>query len=175
MYKRSITYFPKIKPILKKYGIPSEFAMLVAIESNFRSNAVSRAGAKGWWQFMDATAREYGLNIVEDSVDGTASVKAVKTGTADDRSNLTRSTVAAAKYLRNSYRILGDWLLVAASYNCGIGRVKACMAKSGKSNPTFWDIKNYLPSESRHYVMKLITMNVLFKNCLLYTSPSPRD
>ena len=176
LYKKSQKYFPKAKLILKKHGIPSEFLALMAIESGFNSKAVSYAGAVGWWQFMDATAKGYGLNIIEgqtNAVKKDAQPTDAKTpAPTDDRWNLTKSSNAAARYLKDSYRVLGDWLLVAASYNCGVGRVKSAMAACGKSNPTFWDVKPYLPGQTKAYVMKFIALNTLFKN---YNAFSAQD
>lgn len=189
LYKHSSRYFPKAKAILKKHNVPQEFLALMAIESGFNAKAVSYAGAVGWWQFMDATAKDYGLKIIEgqktEKQKAEAAAKAAKTANAssnataeakpavavtDDRWNITKSSNAAARYLRDSYRVLGDWLLVAASYNCGIGRVKNAMAASGKKNPDFWDIKQYLPGQTRNYVMKFIALNTLFKNYHAFNS-----
>lgn len=184
MYRRSGKYFPKVKSILKKYGVPAEFAVLMAIESGFNSKVVSRAGATGYWQFVDETAKEYGLKIIENQTPNEdikpaknaakapfASIVAVNTlvvkptvKLTDDRENLQKSTSAAARYFRDMYRSLGDWLLVAAAYNCGLGRVKNAIAASGKSKPSFWDVKQYLPGETRAYVLNLVTLNVLFRN-----------
>jgi membrane-bound lytic murein transglycosylase MltF len=83
----------------------------------------------------------------------------------DDRKNFNLSTKAAALYFRDCYRNLkGDWLLTVASYNCGIGNVWQAMKACGKTDPDFWDIKNYLPAETRAYVMNFIAMNVIFNN-----------
>ncbi|MEO6537002.1 MAG: transglycosylase SLT domain-containing protein, partial [Ferruginibacter sp.] len=83
----------------------------------------------------------------------------------DDRKNFIRSTYAAARYLKDRSRNLNsDWLLIAASYNCGVGNVWEAMERSKKKDPSFWDIKNYLPAETRAYVMNFITLNVIFKN-----------
>ena len=83
----------------------------------------------------------------------------------DDRKNFIRSTYAAARYLKDRSRNLNsDWLLIAASYNCGVGNVWEAMERCRKKDPTFWDIKNYLPPETRAYVMNFITLNVIFKN-----------
>ena len=143
--------FPTVVAVLKKYGLPQELKVLIALESDFNANAVSRAGAVGYWQIMDEAAREYGL----------------KTGgnKKDERRNLAKSTVAAAKYLKDRCRNLNnDLLLTVASYNCGVGGVRNAMRKSGKSNPDFWDIKKYLPSETKSYVMNFIALNVVFNN-----------
>ena len=176
-YTRSKQFFPKAMLILKKYNVPAEFAVLLALESAFNGNAVSSAGAVGYWQIMDDVAKEYGLKIVEKqhkpaTAKGKKSVVAkdkkpaskVKLPT-DDRKNFLKSTHTAARYLKDRMRNLNnDWLLVAASYNWGVGNVWNAMERSGKKNPTFWDIKQQLPAETRSYVMNFIALNVIFKN-----------
>ena len=148
-YKKGSKYFSKVNTILKKYHVPQEFKVLIALESGFTANALSRAGAKGYWQFTDEAAVEYGL----------------KTSKTDDRTNFVKSTNAAGHYLRDRLKELdNDALLVAASYNCGIGKVKDAMKKSGIANADFWDIKKYLPAETRNYVMNFIALNVVFNN-----------
>jgi membrane-bound lytic murein transglycosylase MltF len=175
MYGKSKRFFPKVHSILKKYEVPTEFAVLLALESAFNGNAVSRAGAVGYWQIMDDVAKEYGLRIVEDqhlkksthskSKAITKSTNTKKTVPVDDRKNFTRSTYTAAKYLKARMRNLdNNWLLIAASYNWGVGNVWNAMAASGKKNPTYWDIQHRLPSETKSYVMNFITLNVIFKN-----------
>jgi len=171
-YNRSKKLFPKAAAILKKYNVPQEFKILLALESGFNAEARSSAGAVGYWQIMDAVAKEYGLKIpVEKKVDKKKMAKADKKKhktipvAVDERKNFTRSTHAAARYLKDRSRNLNnDWLLIAASYNCGVGNVWNAMERSGKKNPTFWDIKNLLPAETRAYVMNFIAMNVVFNN-----------
>ncbi len=175
-YNRSKELFPKVEAILKKYDVPQEFKVLLALESGFNANAVSRAGAVGYWQFMDEVAREYGLKIakkvkIEIKKRSKHSSKKrvvktiIKTKGVDDRKNFNKSTNAAARYLKDRSRNLdNDWLLIAASYNCGVGNVWNAMQRSGKKSPTFWDIKKYLPAETRAYVMNFITLNVIFHN-----------
>jgi membrane-bound lytic murein transglycosylase D len=169
-YLRDARYSNKIVPILQRYAIPVELRVLVTLESGFNPYAKSRAGAYGYWQFMDATAKEYGLAIRE-----TVTVKVKKKGQKpltkkvtskrDDRSNLYRSTAAAARYLRDRRKNLGDdWLLIVASYNYGIGNVWQVIEDSGLEHPTFWDIKDKLPAETRNYVMNFIALNVIFHN-----------
>lgn len=180
-FNRSKKYFPKAEAILKKQNVPAEFAVLLALESGFNANAVSGAGAVGYWQIMDDVAKEYGLKIpVKEklvavkktknklSAKDTAHHKKAKLQ-IDDRKNFVRSTNAAAHYLKDRSRNLnGDWLLIAASYNCGVGNVWDAMKKCGKTDPSFWDIKNYLPAETRAYVMNFITLNVIFHNYELF-------
>lgn len=174
-YLRSKKYFPKAHVILKKYNVPTEFAVLLALESAFNANAVSGAGAVGYWQIMDDVAKEYGLKIVDNTKKtvATSKTKAAPKKTAvskkplpvDERKNFSKSTYTAARYLKDRMRNLdNNWLLIAASYNWGVGNVWNAMQRTGKKNPSFWDIKNYVPSETRAYVMNFITLNVIFKN-----------
>ena len=191
-YNRSKNYFPKVQKILKRYDVPQEYAVLMALESCFKANAKSSAGAYGYWQFMDDVAKEYGLRVhtvvkTTHSKAHNKNKKPFKSSThkkaIDDRSNFIKSTNAAAKYLKDRSRNLdNDWLLIAASYNYGIGNVKSAMQKTGKANPSFWDIKKYLPAETKSYVMNFITLNVIFnnydkfiKNELIFTDEYSRD
>jgi Transglycosylase SLT domain len=174
-YKRGKRFFDKAAKVLKQYNLPAELKVLLALESGFNANAVSSAGAVGYWQFMDEVAKEYGLHIVPQpdaaakkkmallSPDSLAKLK--KEALKDDRRNFNKSTRAAARYLRDRTRNLGNnWLLIVASYNWGVGHVWNAMAASGKSNPDFWDIKDQLPAETRAYVLNFITLNVIFAN-----------
>ena len=173
-YNRSKKMFPKVENIFKKHQVPLEFKVLLALESNFNGNAVSSAGAVGYWQIMDPVAKEYGLKIparAKAEVRKTAKASRtnkkniVKRITVDERKNFNKSTNVAARYLKDRSRNLdNDWLLIAASYNCGVGNVWNAIEKSGKKSPSFWDIKKYLPAETRAYVMNFITLNVIFHN-----------
>lgn len=170
-YNRSKNYFPKVTAVLKKHDLPEELKMLLPLESAFNPNAVSKAGAVGYWQFMDAVAREYGLKYVprqhvaqKKKLSKKPAAKKQAHG-RDDRKNLTKSTYAAARYLKDRSRNLNnDLLLMVASYNCGVGNVWEAMKKTGKPDPDFWDIKDHLPAETRAYVMNFITLNVIFHN-----------
>ena len=174
-YNRSKKYFPKAGAVLTKYNLPHELKILLALESAFNGNAVSKAGAVGYWQIMDDVAKEYGLKYVS-AKSAAANKKEVKKSTAkktsrkktqtrDDRKNFNKSTYAAARYLKDRSRNLNnDLLLMVASYNCGVGNVWEAMKKTGKIDPDFWDIKGYLPAETRSYVMNFITLNVIFNN-----------
>ncbi len=173
-YNKGKKYFPKVSTILSKYDLPHELKVLMALESAFNANAVSRAGAVGYWQFMDGVAREYGLKYTSHKVvikKKHSKKVIVKTRyTRDDRKNFNKSTYAAARYLKDRSRNLdNDLLLMVASYNCGVGNVWDAMKKTGKENPSFWDIKNYLPAETRAYVMNFITLNVVFHNYEKFT------
>ncbi len=158
IFKKSDKYFSKITEVFERYAIPEEFKILMALESQFNGKAVSRAGAVGYWQFMDEVAKDYGLRIP------TSKGKQGKKG-VDERMNFSKSTNAAARYLRDRAQELNnDWLLIAASYNWGIGNVKRAMKKTGLANPGFWDIKKYLPKETKNYVMNFIAVSVIFNN-----------
>jgi len=181
-YNRGKKYFPKVSAILKKYDLPDELKMLIALESAFNANAVSKAGAVGYWQFMDDVAKEYGLKYVPRHSKATRTIKGKngkkiivkkQPGGRDDRKNFNKSTFAAARYLKDRGRNLNnDLLLMVASYNCGVGNVWEAMKRTGKDNPDFWDVKDYLPAETRAYVMNFITLNVLFHNYDKFTDNS---
>lgn len=175
MYKKGKVLLPKAAAILKKHNLPEELKVLLTLESAYNGNAVSSAGAVGYWQFMDVVAKEYGLKIAVQEKGSKQSLskknkKSKEKSKAtvkqkDDRKNFNKATVAAARYLRDRRQNLDDnWLLVVASYNCGVGNVWSAMKKSGKENPNFWDIKKYLPAETKAYVMNFIALNVIFAN-----------
>lgn len=129
-------YMPVFQETLNRYDLPEELKAMAIIESALNPLAVSRAGAKGMWQFMYNTAKMYGLHI--DSF-------------VDERLDPIKSADAAARYLKDAYNIFGDWNLAIASYNCGAGNVNRAIRRSGGSR-AFWDIWPYLPRETRGYV-----------------------
>lgn len=139
-------YFNFIDGILVQYGLPKELKYLAVIESDLKSNALSVAGARGPWQFMDYTAKQYGLRVNANE---------------DDRTDYSKSTNAAAKYLLYLYKDLKDWLLVIAAYNGGPGRVYNAIKKSGSHN--FWNLQYYLPEESRNHVKKFIATHYIME------------
>jgi membrane-bound lytic murein transglycosylase D len=159
-YQKGKKFFPKIAIVLKKNQLPQELKVLIALESAFNPNAMSGAGAVGYWQFMDEAAKEYGLKIV-----GAKDTAAQRLKLKDERKNFGKSTLAAARYLNDRSKNLNDnLLLMVASYNWGVGNVWNAMKKTGKSNPGFWDIKKFLPAETKSYVMNFIALNVVFEN-----------
>jgi membrane-bound lytic murein transglycosylase D len=133
-------YFPQFEEALDRENMPMELKYLAVIESALNPNATSPVGAAGMWQFMAPTGRMYGLKT---------------TNYYDERRDVQKSTDAAIKYLRNSYRIYGDWLLVIASYNCGPGNVNKAIRKAGGVK-NFWAVQQYLPRETRGYVPAFI-------------------
>lgn len=142
----SMPYFNFIDGILAQYGLPKELKYLAVIESNLKPNALSSAGARGPWQFMSYTAKDYGLQVNQF---------------VDDRTDYFKSTHAAAKYLLTLYKDLKDWLLVIAAYNGGPGRVYSAIKKSGSRN--FWNLQYYLPEESRNHVKKFIATHYIME------------
>lgn len=146
MKSTAMPYFQMIDRILVSQNLPRELKYLAVIESDLKSSATSWAGAVGPWQFMPETARLMGLKV---------------TKYRDERRELSKSTYAAAKYLKILYGQLGDWLLVIAAYNGGAGRVETAIKKSGSRN--FWDLQYYLPAESRTHVKKFIATHYIME------------
>ena len=147
------------------------------LESDCNANALSKAGAVGYWQIMDVVAKEYGLTYVPrlgaeekrklTHLDAKKSALFFNTRAKrkDDRKNFNKSTLTAARYLQDKCNTLGNnWLLVVASYNCGMGNIRKAIRKSGKTNPGFWDVKKFLPVETQSYVMNFITLSVIYHN-----------
>lgn len=129
-------YFPIFETVLNQYDMPEELKYMAVIESALNPVAVSRAGAKGMWQFMYTTAKNYGLTI---------------NSYVDERLDPFKAADAAAKYMYDSYRIFGDWNLAISSYNCGAGNVNKAIRRCGGSSD-FWKVYDYLPRETRGYV-----------------------
>src|SRR5690606_17985921 len=142
-------YFPIFEKIFREVGIPSDIKYLAVIESSLNPHAVSRVGATGPWQFMYATAKGYGLQI---------------NSYVDERKDPIEATYAAANYLKEAYDIYGDWFLAIASYNCGMGNVNRAIRRSGKSTPTFWNIRPYLPAETKNYIPSFIAISHVLGN-----------
>lgn len=136
---KSGSYFNIIDRVFDQFGIPQQLKYLAVIESGLNTGARSRAGAVGTWQLMAGTARLLGLEVNRHR---------------DDRRDLYRSTIAAAKYLTDLYNQFDNWLLVIAAYNCGPGGVLKAIDQSGSTN--FWDLKKYLPQESQRHVLKFL-------------------
>lgn len=136
-------YFPMFEEELDKQGLPLELKYLPVIESALNPIAVSRVGATGLWQFMLRTGQGYGLEV---------------NSLVDERRDPYKSTEAAVRYLKDLYRIYGDWNLVIAAYNCGPGNVNKAIARRGGKND-YWEIYYYLPRETRGYVPAFIAAN----------------
>jgi soluble lytic murein transglycosylase-like protein len=134
---RSGRFLPMILEVFKQKGLPEELVFTAMIESGFDPVAVSRAGAKGLWQFMAPTARQYGLRVDR---------------WLDERLDPEKSTVAAANYLKDLYTTFGSWDLVQAAYNAG--EMKVIRAIQGTGTRDFWTITNsrLLRDETKNYV-----------------------
>lgn len=146
MKESSQMYFNLIDNIFSKYGLPKELKYLAVIESDLKPEALSWVGARGPWQFMTYTAKDYGLLV---------------NGYVDERTDYYKSTNAAARYLLSLYKDLKDWLLVIAAYNGGQARVYDAIRKSGSRN--FWSLQYYLPEESRNHVKKFIATHYIME------------
>jgi len=145
--ERGEKYFPMMDSIFTRYHLPVELKYLAAIESELKANAVSRVGAAGPWQLMATTAHDLSLRVK---------------GKYDERTNFYKSTVAAAKYLRDLHNEFDDWLLVIAAYNSGPAKVISAIKNSGSHN--FWVLQRYLPEETRGHVKRFIATHYYFEN-----------
>lgn len=138
-------YMPTFEEALESYGLPLELKYLPVIESALNPNAVSHVGATGLWQFMLATGKQYGLEI---------------NSLVDERRDPVRASYAAAHYLRDLYKIFGDWNLVIAAYNCGPENINKAIHRSNGATD-YWQIYPYLPKETRGYVPAFIAANYI--------------
>jgi len=153
--KRGSQYLPMIQQVFRAEGLPLDLAYVPLIESSFRPEAMSRASAKGVWQFMKGTALENGLK---------------HDWYIDERSDPQKATVAAANYLKSLAELFdGDWHLALASYNSGPGRVQRAIKQVGKSD--FWSISakaKALPRETQEYVPMILAAIVISRNPAQY-------
>src|SRR5215510_10543512 len=161
---RSGRFLPMIQDVFRAEGLPLDLAYVPLIESAFKPNALSRAQAKGMWQFMHGTALENGLQ---------------HDWYIDERSDPEKATRAAAKYLKTLFGMFGDWHLALASYNGGPGRVQKAMQRSRLED--FWKLSatsRYLPRETRDYVPLILAAVIIAKNPAQYgltVSPDSLD
>ncbi len=148
-YSRSGRYHDMIVSTLKQEGLPQDLIYLAQAESGFHPLAVSRAGARGIWQFMADRGRGYGLH---------------HSMWVDDRQDPEKSTRAAARHLKDLYNQFGDWYLAMAAYNSGPGTVQAAVKRTGYAD--FWELyrRNVLPKETRNYVPIILAVTIMAKN-----------
>lgn len=137
-------WFPVIEKILAENNIPDDFKYVALAESGLR-NVVSPASAEGVWQFLAATGRQYGL-IINDQV--------------DERYDVEKSTLAATKYLAESYKTFNNWTLTAAAYNAGIGAIEKNLIYQDVSS--YYDL--YLNTETSRYVFRILAFKVIYEN-----------
>jgi len=145
LHQRAHKYFPIIEPILAEYGIPDDFKYIPLVETEFRHGLVSPKGASGIWQFMPQTARGYGLTV---------------NAKTDERNNVRLSTIAAARYLRDLYKVFNNWTLVAAAYNVGEGSLRKSIYSQKENN--YFRLK--LNRETGKYVYSLVSMKEIIEN-----------
>lgn len=148
IFKLSARVFPTIERILKEEGVPEDFKYLAVAESGLE-NVTSPAAAGGYWQFIPATAKAYGLEVTAD---------------IDERCNLEKATRAACKYLKKAKNQFGSWTLAAAAYNRGEGGLNAAITDQGVNN--YWDL--WLNSETSRYVFRIMAFKLLFENPQMY-------
>lgn len=166
--ERQNLYFPLFEKYLAKYKLPQDLKYLAVVESALLPQAKSRVGALGLWQFMGPTASD--LRLARNEY-------------VDERMDPEKSTEAACKYLRDLYRMFGDWELVLAAYNYGSGNIRRAIAKSGGKRD-FWAIYPHLPKETRNYVptftatfytLQYAREHKLHSDSLRYQYPEPMD
>lgn len=144
LMKRSAKYLPVIEKILRENGVPDDFKYLVMAESGMM-NVVSPAGARGFWQIMPATAKEYGLEVSND---------------VDERYHLEKSTLAACKYLKKAFANFGNWTSVAASYNMGMAGLRK--RKEEQQFTNYYDL--FLNDETSRYLFRILAFKEIFEN-----------
>ncbi len=146
-------YQPMIQKILKQEGVPQDLIYLALAESGFHPLALSRAGARGMWQFMGSRAKAYGLK---------------RDGWVDEREDPEKSTMAAAHHLKDLYHEFGDWYLAMAAYNSGPGTVQQAVKRTGYAD--FWQLynRNVLPRETKNYVPIILAVAIMAKNPAQY-------
>lgn len=144
LMKRANRWFPVIEPILELYQIPEDFKYLAMIESNL-SNARSPSGAVGFWQFLEGTAKDYGLEINRD---------------VDERYHIENATAAACRYLSDSYARFGDWALVAAAYNAGNRRISNFLEE--QLADSYFDL--LMAEETERYLYRILAMKIIMQD-----------
>lgn len=147
--QRAGRWFPLMRKIAREEGVPEEIIYLSIIESGLDPNAISSAKAVGLWQFIKTTGEMYDLNV---------------NYWVDERRDPEKATRAAMRHLKDLYDEFGNWHLALAAYNCGMGGVRRTIARSGKTKPDYWEIRDYLPRETRGYVPIYIAAAKIFMN-----------
>jgi len=150
---RSGRYEAMIRRVLKEEGVPQDLIYLAQAESGFHELALSRAGARGMWQFINSRATGYGL---------------ARNWWLDERLDPEKSTRAAARHLHDLYNQFGDWYLAMAAYNSGPGNVQQAVRRTGYAD--FWELynRNVLPRETKNYVPIIVAVAIMAKNKAQY-------
>ena len=151
--KRQGRYKEMISRVLKEEGVPQDLIYLAQAESAFQPLALSRAGARGIWQFVAYRGQQYGLR---------------RTWWIDERQDPEKATRAAAQHLRDLYGLFGDWYLAMAAYNCGPGNVQKGIERTGYAD--FWELyrRNVLPKETKNYVPIILALTLIAKDAAHY-------
>lgn len=145
LFKRANKFFPIIEPLLKAHGLPDDFKYLAIAESGLL-NLVSPAGAAGFWQFMPATAKEYGLEVNKY---------------VDERYHLELTTKAAAKYLQSAKEHFGNWTLAAAAYNAGRNGIGRQIVRQ-KTENNYYDL--LLNNETSRYIFRILALKEIMNH-----------
>jgi membrane-bound lytic murein transglycosylase D len=151
--RRAGRYRGMIARVLGEEGVPQDLIYLAQAESAFQPTALSRAGARGMWQFVAYRGQEYGLR---------------HTWWLDERQDPEKATHAAAQHLRDLYKMFGDWYLAMAAYNCGPGNVQKAIERTGYAD--FWELyrRNVLPRETKNYVPIILALTLIAKDAPHY-------
>jgi membrane-bound lytic murein transglycosylase D len=151
--RRAGRYRGMIGRVLSEEGVPQDLIYLAQAESAFQPTALSRAGARGMWQFVAYRGQEYGLR---------------HTWWLDERQDPEKATHAAAQHLRDLYKMFGDWYLAMAAYNCGPGNVQKAIERTGYAD--FWELyrRNVLPRETKNYVPIILALTLIAKDAPHY-------
>ena len=151
--RRAGRYREMIARVLGEEGVPQDLIYLAQAESAFQPTALSRAGARGMWQFVAYRGQEYGLR---------------HTWWLDERQDPEKATHAAAQHLRDLYKMFGDWYLAMAAYNCGPGNVQKAIERTGYAD--FWELyrRNVLPRETKNYVPIILALTLIAKDAPHY-------
>ncbi|MCF8257124.1 MAG: lytic transglycosylase domain-containing protein [Flavobacteriales bacterium] len=147
-HKRAYRWFPIIEPILKEYGVPDDFKYLAVIESGLM-NTVSPSGAVGYWQILEPTAKEYGLEVNTE---------------VDERYHVEKSTEAACRFLKDAHDKFGSWEMAAAAYNMGMGGLSRQVKRQRATN--YYDL--ILSQETGRYVFRIIAAKLILENPARY-------
>jgi len=158
--RRSGRYREMISRVLKQEGVPQDLIYLAQAESAFQPMALSRAGARGIWQFVPWRGNEYGLK---------------RSWWVDERQDPEKATHAAAQHLRDLYGLFGDWYLAMAAYNCGPGNVQKGIERTGYAD--FWELyrRNVLPKETKNYVPIIVALTLIAKDASHYGVQTDMD
>lgn len=151
--ERSHRYLPSMKTVLRNKSLPEDLAYIAMIESGFSPHAVSTANAVGYWQFIKPTANRYGLKT---------------SWWIDERRDFHKSTMAAAKYLGDLYKMFDSWYLTACGYNMGETRLRRLVKRHGTKNFWYLSKKKDFPKETREYVPKMLAAMLIAKSPELY-------